>query len=368
MADLPIPLVPFRTLDEGETLFEQAATSYPSAPPSLYDLRIEDETQARVLFQTIGRREARCPAETVVLYRDAYVMDGSYIVTAELRGVAESYYNVPRGEALAARQIAQLDRIAAADVADLPADGPPVVLVFAQDCNNFGHVLAEMLPRLLHVRAAGMRAIRLLLPDAAAAFMPMIEFAVRAMELDVTFVPCAPGTVLRVRALHWVSLVGEGYYKSPTVLRLFARLRAAAGRAMGHERVYVARPEVGRRVVRNAAAVAEVVEAAGYVSVEPSRLDFAEQIALFAGARRVVGPMGAAMTLMAAMDRGGQVATFSPPYCDYFYWDLACLSGHGFAWAFTGPITAFRGALLDQAMTIDTGLLGRVLAHLAETG
>ena len=325
-----------------------------------------DTAKGREFLRVIARPYAVCPAETVLLIRDAVVLDGSHVVARDGQGVRESFYNVPPDGERAARLAARLaprlaGRLAAGDVAALPEAGLPVVALFLQDCNNFGHLLAEHLPRLLHLEAIGLRDFRLLLPDAAAPFRAVIDFTLHALGLRAEMVACPEGSAVRVAALHFPTLVGEGWFKSPTVLRLFERLRAAVPPMGRVERLYVARPASGRRRVVNAAALATLAEAAGYAVVEPSRLAFAAQIGLFAGARRVLGPMGAALTLTATMAQGGRVGVIGPGYCDYFYWDLACLAGLDFDWAFTEPLAPFSMALLEREMTIPPASLRRLI-------
>jgi capsular polysaccharide biosynthesis protein len=361
MTAMPIPFAAYGAVPGGETLFVQPAGRYGSAPPSLHFFRPADAAKGREFLNVVSRPFTQCPAEAVMLYRDALVLDGRYVVAASGVAVAESYYNVPRDAALAARQRAQLARIAVGDVASLPLAGAPVVALFTQDCNNFGHVLAEMLPRLLHLVAVGLRAVRLLLPPAAEPFVPMLRFAADAVGLAVELVPCPEGSILRVPALHWVSLVGEGWFKSPTVLRLLARLRDAAGPAGRVERLFLARPDGGRRPVANAAEAAALAEAHGYVVVEPSRLPFREQVALVAGAREVAGAFGAALALTGVMEAGGRVGMVGPGYPDYFFWDMACLAGLRFDWAFAGPLHPFRFDLLEAPITLGPDRLRRVL-------
>jgi hypothetical protein len=360
---LPIRLAPYAGIADSQMLHIVPAARYASVPPGLTGFVPADAVRAQALLRLWARQEVACPAEAVMLYRDALVMDGRYVLAGGV-AVADSYYNVPADAAQLARQQAQPARIAAGDIAALPEAGPPVVALFGQDCNNFGHLLAEMLPRLLHLPRVGITRLRLLVPAEAEAFRPMIDFALQAAGLEAETVACPPGSILRVKALHYVSLVGQGWFKSPTVLALFERLRAAAPAAGAVERLFVARPDSGRRRVANAAEAAALAQAMGFTVVEPSVLPFPEQVALFAGARCVAGPFGAALTLIGAMPAGGHVGMLSPGYYDTFYWDLACLAGHRFDWAFTAPVRPFDMALLEGEMMLPARQLRQVLARL----
>ena len=128
----PIRSAPSAGVPGGEMLFVQPAARYASQPPGLIGFAAED-AQARDFRAVVARPHVLCPPEAVMLYRDAIVLDGSYVLGRDGTGVAESYYNVKLSPALVARQTAQLARIAAGDVASLPSDGPPVVALFLQD-------------------------------------------------------------------------------------------------------------------------------------------------------------------------------------------------------------------------------------------
>jgi hypothetical protein len=336
---------------------------YPSVPPALHGFEPADAGRARWFLGLLAREAEPCPAEAVMLYRDAWLLDGKQVLAQDLTGVGESFVNLLVTDAVVARHHEMLGRIGRGEVDRVAADGPPFVALFNEACMNYGHVLVETLPRLLHLEAAGIRRMRLALPDEAAPLRAMVAFTLDALGLEAEFVPCAPGSVLQVPQLHWVSPVARHEFrKSPTLLRLAERLRPAGG---GDARLYVSRGGAARRPVTNGAEVEAIAARLGYRVVDPSLLPFAEQIALFAGARAVAGPMGAALASMVFMPPGGRVAMFEAGNCDPFFWDLACLCGHAFHWAFTAPATDYDMAMLTRPMSIDPGLARLVLERLA---
>ena len=360
-----IPAAPYEAASGAETLFVQPAVLGPVPPPLLLDVRAADPALGREFLTVMARSHAACPAEAVLLLRDALVLDGSYVLARDGVAVKESYYNVQPGPEMEARQRGQLARIAAGDVATLPEAGGPVVAVFLQDVNNFGHMLGEMLPRLMHLARVGVRRFRLLVPQQALAMEEMIRFALSALGLEAELVACPEGSILRVPALHWVSLVGAGWYFSPTVRGFMERLRAAAPPMNGPERVFVTRPAGGRRPLANAAEAEAVAEAAGFAVVQPARLPFPEQVALFAGAHAVAGPMGAGLTLIGAMAQGTRAGMVGPGYRDYFFYAMACAAEVRFAWAAAAPLEPFRPELLGPPLMLRPGQLRRLLAAVA---
>jgi capsular polysaccharide biosynthesis protein len=358
-----IPLVRYAGAAGAQMLHIVPPSRYPSTPPALHAYDPTDAGRERWFRGLLARPQVDCPAEAVMLYRDAFLLDGKQVLARDTAAVAESFVNLLVTDAVVARHHAQLARIAREDV-EVDPGGPPLVAIFNEACMNYGHVLVETLPRLLHLEAAGIRRLRLALPAEAAPLRAMVAFAAAALGLEVDFVPCPPGSILLVPALHWVSPVARHEHrKSPTLLRLAERLRAAVAAEAGPP-LYVARPPGSRRQVANAAQIEAIAAALGYRVVEPSRLDFAAQVALFAGARVVAGPMGAALASMVLMPQGGRAGMFEGGNCDPFFWDLACLAGHRFHWAFTAPATAYDMAMLERDMTIDPALAQTVLAEL----
>lgn len=371
-APYPIALAPYASIADSQMRLIRPATSYSSCPPGLFGFRLPthrptpaDIQRARAFLAILARPGVACPPEAVMLFRDAYVLDGKHILSRECVGVAESFGDTVDPTEHRKRQFDQLRDIADHKYVTLAEAGPPVVAIAQGASYNFGHMLVEILPRLVHVADLGMRIMRLLLPTDSEPLRDMVATALRALGLQAEYVFCPGGSILRVPALHWVTPVAKHEHrKSPTLLRLVERLVATAPATDGAKRLYIARPRAARRKLVNATEVEEAATRAGFQVVEPSSLPFASQVALFAGANTVVGPMGAGLTLAAIMPQGGQVAMFEGGNCDFFFWDLACLAGHRFDWAFTAPVTAFDSQMLERDMTIDPALARQVLAAL----
>ncbi len=350
-------------------VFIQPDSRYASRPPALFEYRC-DFAPMRERFQAaLTRPNVPCPAEAVMVYQDAFVLDGKQVITRDGTGIAESFHDVGAESWRRDYQLQQLALIAEGDVVAIPAPGPPVVAIFKQYSDNFGHVVAEAIPRLLHLVAMGLSEVRLLLPEEAVPHRAALDFALRALGLQAELVVCPERTVARVAALHWVSPPSLYPHRlSPSLARLMARLVAAAPKGEGPSRLFVARPEDARRRMTNAAEVQARAEAAGLTVVEPSRLDFPAQVALFAGARVVAGPMGAGLTLTAAMAPGGHMAMFDPGTADPFFWNIACLGGLAFDWGFTAPVVPGNAAAFSDDMTVPPALLDTILGRLAATG
>jgi capsular polysaccharide biosynthesis protein len=341
-------------------------TAYPSVPPVLYDYAPATAELDSSFRARLARREVSCPEESVMEYRDAFLIGGKQVLASNTVAVDQSFVNVLVTDAVVTRHHALLDRIARGDIQTVDDGGPPFVAIFNEACMNYGHVLAEMLPRLVHLHAAGIRRMRLAMPETAGPVRAILAFALQALGLEAELIPCPPDSILRVARLHWVSAVARHEdRKSPTLLRLAERLRAASPATEQGTLLYLARPPPFRRPVANAAEIEAIAARIGYRVVEPSRLDFARQVSLFAGARAVAGPMGSALASCVLTPPGARVGMFEGGNCDAFFWDLACLAGHEFHWAFTAPVTDYDMAMLTRPITIAPAQAEEVLARVA---
>ncbi len=345
MAPPTLSVARYAAVPDGQMLFIQPQPRYASTPPVLAEFRHRDATVARAFLRTLARPHVDCPPEAVMLYRDALVLDGHMVIACGV-GVAETLHGP--GRPCPPGLLARLAGALAASVdATVLAAGPPVAAIFAGPGADCGRVLADVLPRLVHLAAMGLRDIRLLLPQAAAPLQPMLGFALHALGITAELLVCPASSVLRVPALHWVSPVSQPPGRaSPALLALLARLCATAPRADGPARLYLGPP------TRDA----EVARRAGFTALDPTLLDFPTRLMLLAGARSVVGPPAAAMALTAAMSPGGRVALLDPGQGNPFLWDLACLAGLAFTWAFTAPL----GSRLHAPQS-DPALLDAVL-------
>ena len=363
MAQPPIPLVKYAAVPDGQMLFIRPPTKYASTPPGLIDFSYRDAEIARIFLRILARETVEVPAEAVMLYRDGRVLDGRFILTREGAGIEESFVDVSVEDVVLRRHPGRQAALAAGEAEVLPAAGPPVAAIFKEHCQTFGHVVGEMLPRLAHLAELGPREWRLLVPQMAMKLAPVIDFAVEALGMRATLVPCPEGSVLHVPALHWVSPVSRtNTQTSPTLMRLVERLRAAAPPADGPRRLFVTRPAGGRRPLTNVAALEAVAVAAGFAVVEPSALSVARQVALFAGAEWVAGPWGSGLVLSAAMAPGGRVTMIGSAIPDFFFWDIACLAGLRFDWVFTEPMYPDAPELFASPVTIAPALLGELLS------
>lgn len=85
------------------------------------------------------------------------------------------------------------------------------------------------------------------------------------------------------------------------------------------EKIFLRRNSEYRKIV-NGVDVEQLVSSLGYSIVEPEKLTFLEQVALFNNARVIVGPSGAAMANMIFAPRGSKVIILISKHPDTIYW------------------------------------------------
>ena len=106
------------------------------------------------------------------------------------------------------------------------------------------------------------------------------------------------------------------------------RVLAGEGGAVRKEtRIYLGRS--GGRNIGNAAEVAEVFRRHDFVVIDPARLSFAEQVAIFRSATHIAGPVGAAFANLVFASPGARVMGIISPFAVRFslFANLARFSG-----------------------------------------
>jgi len=210
-----------------------------------------------------------------------------------------------------------------------PDRNGPILLCKKRGVGNYGHWMMEMLPkaRLVEHHLPELRA-RFLVAHAAADLSASMAASLSLMGIDLSRTLVADDTPWRFSDLLVVDGLSEhGAFLSPLVLDGIDAMSRDLPPA-GADRLFVTRRAMGfRRVVDEDALIARA-QAEGYTLVDPGALTLREQIALFKGATRIVGVMGAAMTNIAFAPPGARVVTLTPAGMpDTFFWFIATLRG-----------------------------------------
>lgn len=201
-----------------------------------------------------------------------------------------------------------------------------VVVLSAAGGASYFHWLFDVLPRLDVLRRSGVH-----LDGAELYLVNSTRAPFQRETLERLGVP-----LQRVLESQASPLVEAGRLLAPSLPGLsgnptrraceFLRETFLSGRSEGvrGRRIYVSRARAASRRVVNEEEVLPVLERFGYELVELEALPFAEQVALFASAERVVAPHGAGLSNLVFCTPGTPVLEiFAPTYVNVCYWALS---------------------------------------------
>lgn len=158
------------------------------------------------------------------------------------------------------------------------------------NCRNYYHWLLDGLGRWGVCPAAS---VPFLLPWTGQSFQQAGPALVPG--LAARSVMLGPGQAVEVGRLHWTaSLTGVGTQFHPALRRLGEAMRGAVP-PTAWPALYICRDDAANRPLRNEAAVMRLCTDRGFHVVRLAALSVAEQVALFADARRIVAPHGAGL-------------------------------------------------------------------------
>jgi hypothetical protein len=193
--------------------------------------------------------------------------------------------------------------------------GSAIVLGIQTNTNYF-HWLMEALPRLwLAQRFLALEDSTVLVPDLTPWMQDMLA-AAGAVPERLAF--------LSAEATSWERLVmpARGLANIHTftwhALELMDMLRGQANHvaAAAGRRLFVSRERSASRRIGNEDELFAIAEGYGFTRVFPQDLNFADQLALFAGAEAVAGALGAGLANAAFLAPGGSLIEFAPEQRD----------------------------------------------------
>lgn len=255
---------------------------------------------------------------------------------------------------IADAQAAVLEAIARGNTA--PDRDGPVVLCKKRGVGNYGHWMMEMLPKayLVHRHLPELGA-RPLVADVPGQLRASMAASLALLGIDPARAVVAGDAPRRFGELLLVEgLTDHGVYMSPLVMDCVEAL-ARAVPARPARPLFVSRQAAGfRRLVGEDALLLEAM-AAGGVPVEPALLPLTDQIALFKGASRITGVMGAALTNIAFAAPGTPVTALAPAGMpDTFFWFIATLRGLDYTEIRCAPSGPVRGIMpWDNDLILD---------------
>lgn len=216
----------------------------------------------------------------------------------------------------------------------------PKAAAFLDACvHNYAHFLTEVLPRIvLFCSRPEYAGIPLIIDDQLHEnILEAIYFVVgssrevyflpigRAIRCDTLLITSSTGYVPFDQRKAWLNNSRQGQF-SPYALQ---QLRASSAVLCTQsemslaplERIYVQRDSSVRKLV-NAAEIEDILCQHGFALIDPGKLTFREQVSLFAHAKVIIGPTGAAMANAIFCQPGTEVGILmaTHKHMIYKYW------------------------------------------------
>ena len=305
------------------------------------------------------------PAGMVARISNAVVLKRGVLVDKQHRVIKDSLINL-HNAARFSDEVAPHYDAACKDpsaIQQLP-DGAYVMLKQTWD-GNFGHWLIESLPRIEMVRREfGVSGLTFIVSDNTGPLRKVYLDTLAMFGVGASQVLHLSDVTRRIADVIYPSpMTVQPWVKSPQVIRILEALqRHASDESPRPEKLFVSRNGWSQRRLLNEDAVVEMLNARGYLMIQPETLDIAQQIALFSQARLVIGSLGAALSNIVFGPRGVKLLALTTEHMgDDFFWDLAALKD--------GYYTSLHGTASEHSkgmqsdFTIDVDKLGQLLVE-----
>jgi len=326
--------------------------AYEHTVPNLSGFISKDAGLKRYMLSILGNPSVKTPPEDVYLLRDAFVCALPLLYKRDRDFFAHSGRDH--------HTVYPVEFFAELGGGTIPVLDAQAIFIFKAGTANYGHILVEMLPRLENVAPLIGEPTRLLVPPLPGTMTDQLQGIVDRMYPNKFVIEPMRTPIMQVREVIYAGPVSlHNKRKSRTLLRFAERLREIAPRAGSPERIpariYVSREGTTNRRMLNEAEIRATFEARGYTSVQPERLTLLEQVAMFANATDIAGPIGAGLTNSIFAPKSAHVLILDSGMQDFFFWDLACLRGQSFTWHFGKPLAPFDIACLhtDYHMPVE---------------
>ena len=203
-------------------------------------------------------------------------------------------------------------------------DGNVVIIQDRFDTANLSHFMFECVTRVLHYlgKFGGGGKHTFVLGSLPTSYHRMVLDCVSewsGIPAERFFFPTSDLLLDATGKCIWFSdqldvLMHPAQMAHPCSMGLLAELgRRLPSRASDARRVYVSRADAAHRRIVNESDLRAALEKHGFVSVELSRLDAADQVGLFRSAEIIVAPHGMGLTHIAVSDSVGRVVELFPP-------------------------------------------------------
>ncbi len=229
------------------------------------------------------------------------------------------------------RQHAKAD-IAAAQAAiaagDVPKHQGDIVLCRRPGTENYGHFLLEMLPMAYFAAQHWNRPARFMVQAINGPLQAVMREALARLGISENLIIEAGNEPVLIENLIIVDgLTDHGAYISPLVFQCLDQLSRGL-QVAASENIFVSRGRSPTRTLEYEAEISTRAALHGFKIVQPGEKSFAEQVAIFKGAARIVGVAGATLSNLAFAQPGSEIIMLTPAHMpDTFFWFMCCLRG-----------------------------------------
>jgi hypothetical protein len=220
--------------------------------------------------------------------------------------------------------------------------------------HNYFHWMVQSLPAI----DWGLRTRRH--PNVVLALPPLLPWQEEALALlghaDVPRLTLEPFGHYWLPSAEYAEFLGERMARSVShaATATFARLRQAVMPASGGGgEIYVARTDATSRVVVNEDALIAMLERQGVRIVVPGSLPVTQQIAIFRGARLVIGPHGAGLSNIIGCEPGTHLYEMLPSHYPNMCFNLLAQGCGLHYWGDVFRSDAGEGGVHEQTWRID---------------
>jgi hypothetical protein len=288
--------------------------------------------------------ESSSPPVQINVVSDAWVYGGSNLVFTNNSVLCHDLYNFSKdftSEELHGRHLyfkrAKLLFVILRD--PIPLLIPKAAACLDACAHNYAHFLTEVLPRIelfcsqeeyanipliiddqLHENI--LEAIATIVGSSRKVYLLPIG---RAIRCETLLIVSATGYVPFDQRNSWIKSKRQGNFSAHALQQLKAIPALASTQSVKYlpplERIYIQRESSVRKLV-NAAEIEDILSQHGFALIDPGKLSFREQVSLFANAKVIIGPTGAAMANAIFCQPGTEVGILmaTHKHMIYKYW------------------------------------------------
>lgn len=288
--------------------------------------------------------EQRFPPVQIHVVSDAWVYGGSNLAFTSNSVLCHDLYDFSRDYTSEELHGRHLYFKGAKSLFVILRDPTPLLIPKAAACldacaHNYAHFLTEVLPRIelfcsreeyvnipliiddqLHENI--LEAIAAIVGSSRKVYLLPIG---RAIRCDILLIMSATGYVPFAQRNSWLKNNRQGQFGYHALKQLRENPALATSQSergfTSPERIYVQRYSTVRKLV-NAAEIEHILSQHGFALIDPGKLSFREQVSLFAHAKVIIGPTGAAMANAIFCQPGTEVGILmaTHKHMIYKYW------------------------------------------------